>query len=178
VTTILAIDPGPVRSGWVLFDGVRVLQSGDYDNPTILMAVYSRACGTADMLALEEPEGMGQIASTALLRAAWQGGILEAKWPGLRAMRITRRRVLAHLLRGPKPPGKSNDSRVRAALIDLVGPQGTKAHPGPTYGVSGDAWAALAVAVTALDEMRAQDPPRMRGVGTANTACIATRCVA
>lgn len=151
--TILALDPGPVRTGWALFDGSRVLQAGDDSNDTVLMACYSKACGTADVLAIEEPEGMGQIASTALLRAAWQGGIFEARWPGLRVLRVTRRRVLSRLLQGPKPAGKSNDSRVRAALIDLLGEPGTKRKPGPTYGVAGDAWAALAVAVTAWDEL-------------------------
>lgn len=155
MTTILALDPGPTRTGWALFDGRRVLQSGDDDNGTVLMACYSGACGTATVLAIEEPEGMGQLASTALLRAAWQGGIFEARWPGLRSIRVTRSRVLSHLLRGPKPKGKSNDSRVRAALIDILGPQGSKAQPGPTYGVAGDAWAALAVAVTAWHELAA-----------------------
>lgn len=155
VATVLALDPGPVRTGWALFDGSRVLQSGDDSNDTVLMACYSQACGSADVLAIEEPEGMGQIASTALLRAAWQGGIFEARWPGLRVLRVTRRRVLSRLLQGPKPAGKSNDSRVRAALIDLLGPAGTKRAPGPTYGVAGDAWAALAVAVTAWHELQA-----------------------
>lgn len=41
---------------------------------------------------------------------------------------------------------KAKDGNVRQALIDAYGPAGTKKAPGPTYGISGDMWAALAVA--------------------------------
>jgi hypothetical protein len=40
---------------------------------------------------------------------------------------------------------------VRQALIDRLGPQGTKKNPGPTYGMRSHLWAALAVAVYAGD---------------------------
>jgi hypothetical protein len=43
----------------------------------------------------------------------------------------------------------AKDSHVREALIDRVGPVGKKATPGPTHGIVGDEWAALAVAVVA-----------------------------
>ena len=46
-----------------------------------------------------------------------------------------------------------NDAVIRQRLIDLFGPGkdveiGTKKKPGPLYGLHGDEWAALAVAVT------------------------------
>jgi hypothetical protein len=44
---------------------------------------------------------------------------------------------------------RAKDANIRQALLDLLGPQGTKAKPGPTYGVKSHAWAALGVAVTA-----------------------------
>ena len=44
---------------------------------------------------------------------------------------------------------QAKDANVRQRLLDLVGPRGTKKAHGPTYGISGDEWAALAVAVTA-----------------------------
>jgi len=37
-------------------------------------------------------------------------------------------------------------------LLDLLGPQGTKAKPGPTYGIKSHSWAALAVAVFAAQQ--------------------------
>ena len=47
---------------------------------------------------------------------------------------------------------RAKDSNIRQALIDRLGPAGTKAKPGPTYGVKSHAWAALAVAITAADK--------------------------
>lgn len=44
-----------------------------------------------------------------------------------------------------------NDSQVNAALLDIVGPKGTKRKQGPTYGVKTHLWAALGVAVTVAD---------------------------
>ena len=42
----------------------------------------------------------------------------------------------------------AKDPHIRQRLLDLIGPQGTKKAPGPTYGVRSHAWAALAVAAT------------------------------
>jgi hypothetical protein len=44
---------------------------------------------------------------------------------------------------------RAKDANVRQALLDFVGPQGTKAKPGTTYGIKSHSWAALAVAVFA-----------------------------
>lgn len=41
---------------------------------------------------------------------------------------------------------KAKDANIRQALIDIYGEQGTKKNPGGTFGISGDKWAALAVA--------------------------------
>ncbi len=55
---------------------------------------------------------------------------------------------------------QSNDSadlevtkNIRQALIDRFGPPGKKKAPGATYGLSGDMWSALAVAVTFTDKL-------------------------
>lgn len=48
---------------------------------------------------------------------------------------------------------RAKDANIRQALIDKLGPQGTKKAPGPTYGVSKHAWAALAVAVFARETL-------------------------
>ena len=47
---------------------------------------------------------------------------------------------------------KAKDSNVRQSLIDRLGPPGTKANPGPTYGIKSHVWSALAVAVYAADQ--------------------------
>jgi hypothetical protein len=56
--------------------------------------------------------------------------------------------VKLHLCNSPR----AKDGNVRQALIDRVGPQGTKKGQGPTYGIKSHEWAALAVAVYGWDK--------------------------
>jgi hypothetical protein len=51
---------------------------------------------------------------------------------------------------------RAKDQNIRQALIDRLGPPGTKKNPGPTYGVTSHMWSALAVAVTAHDKLKEQ----------------------
>jgi hypothetical protein len=44
---------------------------------------------------------------------------------------------------------QAKDTNIRQALIDIYGKPGTKKKPGGTFGISGDKWAALAVATAA-----------------------------
>ena len=56
-----------------------------------------------------------------------------------------RQEVKLHLCKSTK----AKDGNVRQALIDRLGPVGTKKNPGPTFGIAGDMWAAVGIAVTA-----------------------------
>jgi hypothetical protein len=62
---------------------------------------------------------------------------------------VYRRDVKLHLCHSPR----AKDANVRQALIDRLGPQGTKKNPGPTYGMKSHLWAALAVGVYAMDKV-------------------------
>ena len=58
---------------------------------------------------------------------------------------------------------RARDSNIRRALLDRFGPTrkqavGTKARPGPLYGVKSHIWAALAVAVTHADTLGLAPP--------------------
>lgn len=54
-----------------------------------------------------------------------------------------------HLCPGVRSPG---DSGIRAALIDRLGPPGTKKNPNPiTYGLKSHLWRALALIVVEMD---------------------------
>jgi hypothetical protein len=63
--------------------------------------------------------------------------------------RVFRKDVKLHLCNSPR----AKDANVRQALLDRLGPQGTKKAPGPTYGVKSHEWAALAVAVYGWDQI-------------------------
>ena len=60
---------------------------------------------------------------------------------------VFRREVKMHLC----GTMKAKDPNIRQALIDKLGVVGTKKNPGPLHGVSSHLWAALAVAVFAID---------------------------
>ena len=77
----------------------------------------------------------------------WIGRFMQV-WHDPDAVRlIYRRDVKLHLCGS----ARAKDGNIRQALIDKLGPQGTKKAPGPTYGVKSHAWAALALAVTAAE---------------------------
>lgn len=80
-----------------------------------------------------------------VLETAWISGAFARCWEHELAGQVAtldRRKVKLHLL----GRASGTDAHVRAALLELVGPQGTKAAPGPTFGMRADLWAALGVA--------------------------------
>jgi hypothetical protein len=88
----------------------------------------------------------------------WAGRFIERWYRNPRRpthLRVYRRDVKLHLCGSMR----AKDANVRQALIDRYGPGkekaiGRKAAPGPLYGISGDCWAALGVAVTAAEATR------------------------
>jgi hypothetical protein len=140
---IFAIDPGSTQSGWLLFEAGKVLDCGVADNHDMLP--WIRAGQGAAVLAIEMAESFGQkVWSQVFTTVRWTGRFQQA-WRDPDAVRmVTRSQIKLHVV------GKraANDQMIRQALIDTLGAPGTKAKPGPTYGVSSHAWAALAVAVT------------------------------
>jgi Holliday junction resolvasome RuvABC endonuclease subunit len=151
LSTILALDPGPKQTGLVCFDGRRVLRAGVVENAPLLANIADGFHGVdVNVLAIEKIEAMGMAVGADVFETVhWSGRFYQA-WPGTRVVRITRRQVKLHLCGNMR----AKDPNIRQALIDLLGEPGTKKQPGPTYGVTSHAWAALAVAVTAWHEMQ------------------------
>ena len=76
----------------------------------------------------------------------WSGRFAEA-YGAARVKRMPRLKVKMHLCHD----SRAKDGNIRQAVIDRFGGAsaiGKKATPGPLYGVSGDVWAALALALT------------------------------
>lgn len=139
----MGLDPGPKQSGWVLYDG-RVIDSGVDDNNDL--RVWVKHGQHAKVLAIEVFEARGMpIGNDSVRTMIWTGRFIEA-FPG-KVIEVQRRAVKSFLCGDMK----AGDPNIRQALLDLVGPRGTKAFPGPTFGVSSHAWAALGVAVTVLN---------------------------
>ena len=147
---ILALDPGTTQTGWVLYDNT-VRESGVALNADMLELV-KRA--TVDTLAIEMIASYGMAVGREVFETCVWIGRFQQAWHNPDAVRLVYRKdVKLHLCGSPR----AKDPNVRQALLDLFPrtgggkvPQiGTKAQPGPLYGVSSHAWPALGVAITA-----------------------------
>lgn len=139
----LGIDPGPVTSTAVAFDGRCVIEVREL--PMKDLADWIVRSTRQQTVACEWVESFGMAVGQEVFRTVHAIGLLTAYVDDLRL--IPRRDVKLNLCQSPR----AKDKNVRQALIDRLGPVGTKKAPGPCYGVSTHAWAALAVAVTAFD---------------------------
>jgi hypothetical protein len=153
MNSILAIDPGPVVSAYVVLDGnLKPIRFGMVDNailndiiicdihlenPNIkyvaieMIASYGMAVGKE---VFETCVWIGRFTETALKYFDKVGNIY----------RKDEKMNLCHTM-------KAKDGNIRQALIDRFGVVGTKKDPGWFYGVSKDVWAAIAVGVTYHD---------------------------
>jgi hypothetical protein len=99
-----------------------------------------------DLLAIEMVEARGMpVGRETFETVLWAGRFMQA-WGEDTTCELIYRREVKSFLCGS---AKAKDSNIRQALLDKIGPQGTKKAPGPTYGVKAHIWAALSVAVTA-----------------------------
>jgi hypothetical protein len=143
---ILAIDPGPERSAYVVWNDGRVVDSGWIENfdVRVRVAYYARE---KQRIAIEMIASYGMAVGASVFNTCVEiGRMVEvAKAHGVDAELIFRKDVKLHVCGSPR----AKDANIRQALMDSYGPVGTKKQPGPLYGVRSHVWAALAVAVTA-----------------------------
>jgi len=150
---IFGIDPGQHQSGWVLYaaDGYgkqSVLDSGVADNHELLRWVQHGQ--RADVLAIETMQAnyAATVGASVIGTLIWVGRFRQA-WRDPEAVQLIARQAVKQHVCGNV---KAKDSGVRQAMIDRLGPVGTKKAPGPCYGLATHAWQALAVAVTAIEQ--------------------------
>lgn len=145
---IIALDPGTFQTGFVKWKDGAIEESGILDNEAIISMLRYQVNVSNALLAIEMIEARGMpVGIETFETCVWIGRFIEC-W-SFDYRRIYRRDVKLHLC----GTSKAKDANIRQALIDKVGPQGTKRTPGPTYGVKSHAWAALAVAVTAAETL-------------------------
>lgn len=149
---ILAIDPGTTESGWCLYHTERgVMGSGVKPNDLMLDEIRYQP---VDHLAIEMIASYGMAVGREVFETCvWIGRMVETFRSPSAVRLVYRKDVKLHLCGSPR----AKDANIRQALIDLIGPQGSKKNPGPTYGVKSHAWAALGVAVTAGHQLIQKD---------------------
>ena len=167
---VLAIDPGCTQSAVVAYraDG-QIRDSYLLPNMDVLARVREHAADDGDdycgVLAIEMVACYGMAVGAEVFETCvWIGRFVEA-W-GRTWTEVYRKDVKLHLCNSMK----ANDSNIRQRLIDIYGGQekaiGKKKTPGPLYGIKGDIWSALAVAVTYTD-MREKFAQRLNGPAVA-----------
>lgn len=152
---ILAIDPGPVKSGYVWFSGNKVIKSGHMCNYELLSEIEQIDFGDSCAIEMIASYGMA-VGKDVFQTCLWIGRFIQAHFEvfGHEPELVFRKDVKMKLC----GTTKAKDANVRQALIDMFEPIGggktpqigTSKQPGPLYGVSSHAWPALGVAVTAL----------------------------
>lgn len=147
---ILALDPGTTETGWVRFDGCKVRSSGIVPNSILLEHVKTESPTLDCTLAIEMIASYGMAVGREVFETCVWIGRFQQAWHEPDAVRLVYRRDVKMHLCGS---ARAKDPNIRQALIDLLGPQGTKKAPGPCYGIKLHAWAALGVAVTVAAAM-------------------------
>jgi hypothetical protein len=144
---VVGIDPGPDQSAYVEFDGSRVWRRGIVANKELqdMISFLGQSPMFIEMIA-----SYGMAVGASVFNTCVQIGWFEAvaHFCDIEVQRVFRRDIKLHLCQSPR----AKDGNVRQALLDRLGPQGTKKAPGPTYGVKSHEWAALAVAVYGWDQ--------------------------
>lgn len=142
---ILAIDPGPTESAYVCLDaGMSIVGKDMISNDRLLslLTVHFQDW----ILVVEQVASFGMAVGADVFETVFWTGRFCQVWAarGYPFYRITRHAVKMQLCHNMR----AKDGNIRQALIDKLGPQGTKKAPGATYGISKHCWSALAVAVT------------------------------
>ena len=140
---ILAIDPGPVKSAFVRWDGERVIECAWIDNADVRETI--RMCWQSQ-IAIEMIASYGMAVGADVFQTCVEIGRMVEAAGGCVSL-VFRRDVKLHLCGS----ARAKDPNVRQALLDRFGPVGKKKTPGPLYGVKSHIWSALAVAVTASE---------------------------
>lgn len=148
--TVLAIDPGPTESAYVLYDGATVT-GRKVPNPALLATIHDTL--ETSICVCERIRSFGMPAGAELFETCeWSGRFQEA-WVGNGLRRewhwITRQQVKLHLCGSPR----AKDPNIRQALLDRWGGKAATRKGGPLYGITGDVWSALSCAVTWVERL-------------------------
>lgn len=151
---IMAVDPGPEMSAFVIWDGQQVVDRGICTNDVIRSMLFNVSF-EADTIILEEIECYGMPVGKTVFKTVFESGQIywAAAFTGIDVYLLPRRQVKLHLCGN----NRAKDGNVIQALVDRFCPyeknrgKGTKKQPGFFYGFKKDIWQAFALAVTWWD---------------------------
>lgn len=154
----MGLDPGTTHSQFVIYGDGRVIDK-DFLQNSVLVSMLPQI-GTSkhapDFACIEMVASFGMAVGKEVFETCRWIGRFEQQLvnAGISPRLIYRNEVKLHLCNSVR----AKDPNIRQALLDRWGGRelavGTKKAPGPLYGVSSHAWAALALAVTFADQLR------------------------
>ncbi len=159
---VFAVDPGPEQSGLVVFDGAAVERHVTLANEDLLRQIGDRCRSSQDVLVVEQIASFGMAVGAEVFETVFWSGRFVQSWTGYRPPFMPWARVKRHEMKITLcHDSRAKDANIRQALLDRFGPGkaqavGTKAAPGPLYGMKGDEWQALGVAVTFWEQQQSQ----------------------
>jgi hypothetical protein len=162
---LLAIDPGNLESALLVYE-TDTGQPQEWVKCPNEEALELVATWEAEAMAVEMIASYGMaVGASVFATCVWIGRFVERWNVEARARTepelVFRSEAKMHLCRSIR----AKDANIRQALIDRYGGKqqaiGLKATPGPLYGLSGDCWSALAVAVTVAGRAPVQDDSQL-----------------
>jgi len=146
---ILAIDPGPTESAYVILDkNLKALEFGKIDNSD-LKARLGKRNYNIESCAIEMVASYGMAVGKEVFETVlWIGRFYECAERLFPKPKLVYRKDEKINLCGTM---KAKDSNIIQALKDRFGDKGTEKNPGWFYGFSKDIWQAYAVGVTYYD---------------------------
>lgn len=148
---LLAIDPGPVQSAYVIWDGKIIFEFGLEDNETLLNLIYLPR--SIPIMAIEQVRSYGMpVGATVFDTVFWAGRFCQA-WHG-EFHQMPRLQVKQHICHD----SRAKDSNIIQALVDRFAygvrnkGKGTVKEPGFFFGFKKDIWQAFALAVCFWDQ--------------------------
>jgi len=143
IMKIIAIDPGNKETAIVFINGQEIIDHFYLPNTEALEKIIDINMNYTCEIYCEMIASYGMPVGKSIFDTClFIGRIIEA----LPNVKLITRNVVKNAI---CHSSKAKDSNIRQALIDIYGEVGTKKNPGGTFGISGDKWAALAVATAA-----------------------------
>ena len=154
--SVLAIDPGPVVSAWIVLEDGLPVAHGIEQTDVVIELVRPTDILDHDVV-IERMQSFGMPVGESVFETCYViGRLLQAATPR-RVRLVTRLDVKMHHCHSPR----AKDSNVRQSLLDRFGGKdiavGTRADPGPLYGIKKDVWSALAIGVYHLETKESPD---------------------
>jgi len=146
---IIGIDPGPDKSGWVIWDHStgNVCDRGTNINAYLLYCMLPSLLQvhTLSFAAIEGLACYGRTVGKAVFQSAYMIGALAH----MLSMHSKGVFIIPYAEKSKYFVGSrsSNDAAIRAYLRDHYGEKGTSKKPGPFYGIVNHEWEAAATAI-------------------------------